>query len=77
MGGSLTQVHVGFQESPAAPPHISPRSQREASLDAGVQDDSGGPASADFSHTTGLNASNYVGSWSEWSAKGLPTEPTK
>ena len=22
----------------------------------------------------GLNASNYVGSWSEWSAKGLPTE---
>ena len=23
---------------------------------------------------SGLNASNYVGSWSEWSAKGLPTE---
>lgn len=23
----------------------------------------------------GLNAGNYVGSWSEWSAKGLPTEP--
>ncbi|MGE3336155.1 MAG: sulfurtransferase [Rhodospirillaceae bacterium] len=22
----------------------------------------------------GLNASNYVGSWSEWSARGLPTE---
>jgi thiosulfate/3-mercaptopyruvate sulfurtransferase len=25
----------------------------------------------------GLNASNYVGSWSEWSAKGLPTEPAR
>jgi len=24
---------------------------------------------------SGLNASNYVGSWSEWSAKGLPIEP--
>jgi len=24
---------------------------------------------------SGLSASNYVGSWSEWSAKGLPTEP--
>lgn len=23
----------------------------------------------------GLDASNYVGSWGEWSAKGLPTEP--
>ena len=26
---------------------------------------------------SGLNASNYVGSWSEWSAKGLPTEPAR
>jgi thiosulfate/3-mercaptopyruvate sulfurtransferase len=25
----------------------------------------------------GLDASNYVGSWSEWSAKGLPTEPAR
>jgi thiosulfate/3-mercaptopyruvate sulfurtransferase len=25
----------------------------------------------------GLNASNYAGSWSEWSAKGLPTEPAR
>jgi thiosulfate/3-mercaptopyruvate sulfurtransferase len=25
----------------------------------------------------GLSASNYVGSWTEWSAKGLPTEPAK
>lgn len=25
----------------------------------------------------GLNASNYVGSWSEWSAKGLPAEPAR
>lgn len=24
---------------------------------------------------SGLNASNYVGSWSDWSAKGLPREP--
>ena len=26
---------------------------------------------------SGLNASNYVGSWSEWSAKGLATEPAR
>ena len=26
---------------------------------------------------SGLNASNYVGSWSDWSAKGLPTEPAR
>jgi thiosulfate/3-mercaptopyruvate sulfurtransferase len=25
----------------------------------------------------GLSASNYVGSWSDWSAKGLPTAPAK
>jgi thiosulfate/3-mercaptopyruvate sulfurtransferase len=25
----------------------------------------------------GLNASNYVRSWNEWSAKGLPTEPAR
>jgi len=25
----------------------------------------------------GLNASNYVGSWSEWSARGLPREPAR
>lgn len=25
----------------------------------------------------GLRASNYVGSWTEWSAKGLPTEPPR
>lgn len=25
----------------------------------------------------GLSASNYVGSWSEWSAKGLPSEPAR
>ncbi len=26
---------------------------------------------------SGLNASNYVGSWSDWSAKGLPREPAR
>ena len=26
---------------------------------------------------SGLDATNYVGSWSEWSAKGLPTESTR
>jgi thiosulfate/3-mercaptopyruvate sulfurtransferase len=26
---------------------------------------------------SGLNASNYVGSWSEWSAKGLPIETAR
>ena len=26
---------------------------------------------------SGLSASNYVGSWSEWSSKGLPTEPAR
>lgn len=25
----------------------------------------------------GLSASNYVGSWSEWSARGLPSEPAR
>jgi thiosulfate/3-mercaptopyruvate sulfurtransferase len=26
---------------------------------------------------SGLDASNYVGSWSEWSARGLPMEPAR